>query len=782
MNARPIDRRIKRAASPLLRSDRSTRSLWAAFSVLSVLLLTYLIVLIVRGSNDYWTWLDGWGICALEVAASALCITRGFVRRPGRGAALFLGFAVLSWAIGDIALTIESLGGRTPSDPSWADLFYLSFYPLAYAGVVSFMRGHVQRRSTLNLLDGVIAGLGAAALCSAFAFHQIVHSTGQSALGTATNVAYPIGDLLLLFLVFAGTAILSGSRKTPWILMAIGLAVNVMGDTANLFQTSLGASQLGSTFNAIAWPIAILLVSMAVWVRPRPSNPLVIQKPANFLLPDLAAAAALLILSISSVHAISRVAVGLAIATLLIVGMRLVLSMHQLQILSRERHRQSVTDDLTGLSNRRRLFGVLDTFFADYDTEAAVKRTLAFLFVDLNHFKEINDSFGHPAGDELLRQLGDRLSQSLRKSDLLVRIGGDEFAVVLIDGDAEYANEVASRITESLEEPFRLDVISATIGASIGIAMAPYDAMDSAGLVWCADAAMYRAKLGRKAFVLYDPDLDEERDNMRLLEELRQSIDDGRLVLHYQPQLDLRSGAIETVEALIRWNHPRLGLLQPDKFLPLAQEAGLMQAITRWVLTQAAAQCASWHADGRPITIAVNVSPTNLMEPGFVEMVKHHLELNALPSKALILEITETCAIEEFETARRVIEQLKDLGVAVSIDDFGAGVTSLAYLSGLAVRELKLDRSFIVSLQGGKNEREVDLVRSTIELGHSMGLRIVAEGIEDEETLKLLAELGCDSAQGYCISRPKPADDLVLRQSDNSVSSRYSPDALSAAP
>jgi EAL domain-containing protein (putative c-di-GMP-specific phosphodiesterase class I) len=205
-----------------------------------------------------------------------------------------------------------------------------------------------------------------------------------------------------------------------------------------------------------------------------------------------------------------------------------------------------------------------------------------------------------------------------------------------------------------------------------------------------------------------------------------------------------------------------------------------MQAITKWVLKEAVSQCSQWHAEGKPMTMAVNVSPSNLMEPGFVQMVQHHLELNTLAPRALVLEITETCAIEEFETARRVIEDLKDLGVAVSIDDFGAGVTSLAYLSGLAVRELKLDRSFIVSLQGGKNEREVDLVRSTIELGHSMGLRIVAEGIEDDETLKLLAELGCDSAQGYCISRPKPADDLAFRYQGEP--SRLAPDALSSTP
>ncbi len=306
-------------------------------------------------------------------------------------------------------------------------------------------------------------------------------------------------------------------------------------------------------------------------------------------------------------------------------------------------------------------------------------------------------------------------------------------------------------------------MVKARIGASIGIAMAPTDATDSAGLVWCADVAMYRAKLGSAAFAIYEQNLDEEGDQLRMLEELRAAIDGGDLVLHYQPQLDLRSGEILAVEALVRWAHPRLGLLPPIRFLPLAEEAGLMRQITTWVLEEAAAQCAAWRASGRPLVVAVNVSPTNLLEPGFAQLVRSQLDRNDLPSDALVLEITETCMISEFERSRRVIEELRDLGVVVSIDDFGAGVTSLAYLSSLAVGELKLDRSFIAGLAGGDSDRDLDLVRSTIDLGHAMGLRIVAEGIEDEATLDLLSELGCDVAQGYCISRPKPASELAFR-------------------
>ncbi len=623
------------------------------------------------------------------------------------------------------------------------------------------MKAQTKKITATNWLDGAIAGFGAAAACAAFAFHSVFQSSGSASLSTVVNLAYPIGDALLLGLIAAGFAVLSGRRKIPWILLATGMSINVIGDAANVLQNSLGATSFGEFANAVAWPIAIVLMSMAVWIRPTPINPLIPERRAGFLLPCLAAAAALGILFAGTFYSIGRVAIALATLTLVAVGIRLIVSVRGVASLSQERHRQSVTDELTGLWNRRYLFRVLDAFFDEAD-ETQTERSLAFLFVDLDHFKEINDSFGHPAGDELLRQLGDRLHTSLRDTDLLVRLGGDEFAVVLIDGDADYAASVADRLTASLDQPFMLDVVSATVGASIGIAVAPTDATDSARLVWCADVAMYRAKLGKVPYALFELTIDEEHDQMRLMEELGVAIDEGQLVLHYQPQLDLRSGEMLAVEALIRWSHPRLGMLPPDSFVPMAEEAGLMLPITKWVIETAILQCAEWTASGRRLTVAVNVSPRNLMEPGFVEAVRDELRRQDLPAEMLVIEITETNVIAEFDATRHVIEDLRDLGVVVSIDDFGAGVTSLAYLSNLPVRELKLDRSFIAGIAGGDRDRELDLVRSTIELGHSMGLRIVAEGIEDTATLELLTELGCDLAQGFCISRPRLASDLNL--------------------
>ncbi len=744
-------------------SDRTKTVLWAAYALMGVLLVGYLASLIVRGPDRSSQLLDGWLVAGFEMAAAALCITRGLTRRPGRAVALTLGSGLIMWSLGDIALTVESLGGVTPPTPSLADVFYLGFYPLTYVAAVIFMRGEVRRLATPSWLDGAVASVGTASVCAAFVFERVLHLTGGNSAATAINLAYPIGDVLLLSLVVGGSTVMSGRRKAPWLLMATGIAINAVGDSANLFGTSFGASRLGFIFNAIAWPTSILLLSMSVWLRPHPSNPQTLRKPALFVIPGLSAACALVVLFVGNLHATSRLALGLATATLLLVGIRLVVSVRGMRSLSQERRHQSVTDELTGLGNRRCLHTVLDAFFADYDVTAARPRSIAFLFLDLNHFKEINDTFGHPVGDKLLKQLGPRLSACLREADLPIRLGGDEFVVVLVDGDADYATSVAQRLTNRLAEPFILGTVRVHISASIGIALAPTDATDSAGLLWCADVAMYRAKLAGVPFAIYQPDLDKSGNRLLLLDELRTAIDERQLVSHYQPQLDLRTGEIVAVESLLRWAHPRLGIVPPLEFLSLAEEAGLMGSITTLVLTDALAQCAAWRSAGNPLSVSVNISPANLLDPRFTEVVRDLLDSHQVPAEALVLEITETTVISHFDRAQSVTQELRDHGIVVSIDDFGAGFTSLAHLSSLAVKELKLDRIFIAGLTGGDSGRALDLVRATIDLGHALGLRIVAEGIEDCATLELLSDLGCDLGQGNFISRPKPANRLTFK-------------------
>ena len=735
--------------------------LWV-YGAMGLLLLAYCVSLIVRGPTQTVSPIDGWGVAAFELVASALCLSRA-LGSSRRMVLLLLGIGVLSWSIGDTVLAAESAGGGTPPVPSLADLFWLGFYPITYVALVLLTRKHVNRMGATTWLDGAVAGLGAAALCACFAFNTVLHSVGGSATTVATDLAYPIGDGLLLILAVGGTAIIPGCRKNPqWLLIAGGIGVAAVGDTFNLFASSGTTSHLGAILNGIAWPCTILLISIAVWVRPLHSSPLQPSATPGFLLPGLGACAGLSILLVDSLHPVSPVAIGLATATLMAVGVRLGLSVTRLRFLTDLRHRQAITDDLTGLGNRRQLFNLLDAFFADYADPETVARSLSLLYVDLDHFKEINDSFGHSAGDQVLRQLGPRLNKRLRETDVLVRVGGDELAVLIMDTDSDYAAVVAARLIAELEEPFELDAISVRVGASIGIATAPADATESTALLRCADLAMYRAKMGPRPFEVYRHDVDDDGNRLRLVDELRDAILGGDLEVYYQPQIDLVTGERSAMEALVRWPHSRLGLIPPLDFIPLAEEAGLMQSLTALVLERAIEQCAAWHADGQRMTVSVNVSATNLLDSGFSDSVLAALARHEVAPASLILEITETTIIRDFDLCKVVIEQLRGLGLGVSIDDFGAGVTSLAYLGSLAVSELKLDRSFLTRLATGDTERNLALVRATIALGHKLNMRVVAEGIEDVDALNMLAAIGCDMAQGYFISQPMRARDLGL--------------------
>ncbi|MGO9487434.1 MAG: putative bifunctional diguanylate cyclase/phosphodiesterase [Solirubrobacteraceae bacterium] len=733
------------------------KAIWVAYAAIAVLLAAYLGLLIDEPARQYSTWLDGWGIDTVEILAAALCLARAFTRQHGRTVPLVLGLALLSWSLGDVVLTVESLGGAEPPSPSLADALYLLFFPLAYVAIVLFMRGEVRRINSPSWLDSAVAGLGAAAVCAAFAFHSVLSATGGNGLGVATNLAYPVGDLLLLGLVVGSTAMLSGRKKTPWVLLALGMGLNVAGDTFNLLGSASGAVHVGAVVNGVAWPVSILVMSAAMWVPTGYTNPLLLPKPPGFLLPGLAALASVIVLLVGALGdgAVNGVAVGLAGLTLAAVGVRLAMSVRSLRSLTARHEHHSVTDYLTGLGNRRYLFQLLDAFFAETNGSNA-PRGLAFLFIDLNRFKEINDSFGHGAGDEILRHMGERLSGALKSTDALVRLGGDEFAAVLIDADSELSEAVATRLTETLTEPFSLDSVNVKIEASIGIALAGEHASDARTLVSCADLAMYRAKSTREPFAVYESSFADGGDLLRLAEQLREAIEKDELLLHYQPQRNLKTGEALASEVLVRWPHPTLGLIPPLKFLPLAEQAGLMGSLTRWVLEQALTQCASWREGGAVRAVAVNISPSNLLEPGFAAMVKEQLEAKSVPPEALALEITETSIITDFEHAKSVIDELAQLGVVVSVDDFGTGFTSLAYLSSLAVGELKLDRTFTTHVA----QRDRQLVRSTIDLGHALGLRVVAEGVEDAATLELLTQLGCDVGQGYFIGMPEPPETI----------------------
>ncbi len=749
-------RRYRCAISPSLAALRR-QPIFGIYGTLGLLVAGYLLVLIVRPVDQSMPLLDNWGVAIFEVTVAALGLLNLRRRRSHRAFALALGLALLAWGLGDLMLAAESLNGSAPAPPTWADASYLGFYPLAYAAIVLLLREEVTEFLPANWLDGAIAGLGAAGLCGAFAFTDILHGLGGAPLSVATDLAYPLGDVVLFGLAAGGSAVLAEHRPR-WFLLALACAINAVGDTFNLFDAAGKTTHIGLVLDGIAWPAAILLMSVVIWLPSSRGMSAKHSVAPSFLLPMLGAAASLVILVIGSIHHVIQVTIALAALTLLLVGVRLALSIRTLRILSDQRRRLANTDHLTSLGNRRQLDQALDTYFATRSEQRPDHR-LAFLFIDLDHFKEVNDFFGHAAGDEVLRQIGPRLKACLRSSDLLVRLGGDELGVLLFETDPDYCTTVAQRVLSTLREPFDLGEVIVRISASIGIAIAPTDASDSAGLMRCADLAMYRAKESKSAIELYR-DLDGATQQIALVKELATAVAEHRLQLFFQPQINLAAASVVACEALLRWPHPSLGMVPPLTFLPLAEEAGLMEPLTGFVVEQALAQLSSWRAAGHAVRAAINVSTTNLLEPGFADFLSGRLEHYALPAELLVVEITETTVLREFERSKRMIADLHGRGVQVSMDDFGAGFTSLAYLVDLELTEIKLDRAFISGLAGAERRRE--LVGSTIRLCHSLGLRVVAEGIEDAATLEALRSLGCDLGQGYHIGRPMPAPELSL--------------------
>ena len=746
------------AELPRRMTGRFPSALRGLYGLFAVLLLAYLVVLVVRPAARESLLLNGWGAAGFEIVVSALVIVRGLTSKRDAAVPLALGTAMLMWSLGDLVLTWESRHGATPASPALPDLFYLLFFPLAYLALAMMVRREAIQLVPALWLDGAIAGLGAAALCAAFAFRGIEHLAGGSAAAVATNLAYPLGDVLLLTLVVGGTVLLSGRRRAAWYLVAAGCAVNATGDTFNLFHGA-GAPALGSIADAIAWPASLLLMSVAMWIPAAARDPLAETTTPGFLLPGAGAVGALAVLLVASLNGASMSAVALATGTLLVAGLRLALTLGSLRTLTEERQLQAVTDQLTGLGNRRRLDQVLSQFFAEPRMGAATG--LAFLYVDLDHFKEVNDSFGHAAGDDLLRQIGPRIRACLDERDLLLRIGGDELAVLLLGSGEAHGVSVAERVSAAIHEPFALEMVTVRIGASIGIALGEH-AQEPTALMRCADLAMYRAKHSGDPYAVYDAEIDTQSDRLRLVDDLRTALEKDELELYYQPQIDLTSGSVVAVEALLRWPHPRLGFVPPLDFLPLAEEAGLMRPLTKFVLEEALSQCADWRGAGQNLTVAVNVSATNMLDEDFVALVEEQLRNHRTPADALILEITETTLISDLERCGAVIDRLRALGCTVSIDDFGAGFTSLASLSRLAVGEVKLDRSFLTTLDQQPNNRA--LVESTISLAHALGLQVVAEGVEEAATLDTLTNLGCDLAQGYYIARPTTAAELKLAE------------------
>ncbi|MHA7219143.1 putative bifunctional diguanylate cyclase/phosphodiesterase [Arthrobacter sp. MDT1-48-3] len=683
------------------------------------------------------------GITA-ELAAVAVCVVAVLARcrsqwQVGLGAA-----AVAVYTAGDAFYLLVLQGQHSLAVVSAADVAYFAFYPLMLGTLVMTVR-KLRGLTWPLLLDSLVGALAAASVMA-----MLLAPVLQAGAGSSTTfemvvvVVYPLLDLLLISTI-GGLMTSRGLDLGPrWPLLVAGLMLFAAADIAYALGTN--GYSAGSVIDA-GWILGI--VAIALWIDGVARAGTVLRHhdrglPAVTML-MVATGSAVSVLLIGCQVPIAPLAQVLAALTVLLAAAPLLFRNRLLAALA-------TTDDLTGLPNRRGLV-------RDLGGRLGGQRSGALFFLDLDRFKDVNDALGHDVGDALLVEVGERFARPLTPNDLLARLGGDEFAVFLDGVTREEALKVARRLEAELLEPVRIGTAALTIRVSIGIALTPENGTDIQLLMRKADIAMFRAKSERSGHHLYSSlDDDGGARKLRTLQELRTALAEGQFELHYQPKVHLPDDAVTSVEALIRWNHPVIGQLPPTSFLPLAEEAGLMPELSTLVLEAAVHQVSRWRADGLTISVAVNLSGS-CIQPGLPRQVRTLLERHHMPAGCLTLEITEDMLMADPARSAKILARLRADGIQVSIDDFGTGYSSLAYLRDLPADELKLDRSFITAMRSDR--RAGGLVGSIIDLAHSLDLRVVAEGVDNEETLVELRALGCDLAQGFHFARPLPAAEVA---------------------
>ena len=692
---------------------------------------------------------------ALNISAAALVLIRAFRVRAERWPCLLIGAGMASSAAGDVVYAAWVPEGQVPSV---ADPVYLAFYPLVYAGMLLLMRERLKRVPTAFRLDALICGLTLGALAAAVATGPIDAALAGEPATVLVGLAYPVGDLLLLALAAGMLPFLGWRAELRWGLLVAGFMAYAVADTVYLFQTSAGTYLEGTLIDA-CWPMASLFIAVAAWLPRSATSPR--PKPGlGSYVPAIVCAGVALAVAVLANQ--SRVAVTLAALTLIAVAWRLAVTFRDVSATA-EAHRQAMTDELTGLPNRLSLATTLTAVSVDEpSTMFRSRSSRALLLLDIVQFREINYFAGRHVGDELLSRVATRLAQSVRPDDVIARTGGDEFAVLFADSvDIMTARARAGALLEALRQPFELDPITVQVEASISIALCPDHCDHPSELLSCVETASPHAKSATSKIVVYDAGrVQSERDkDDYLVEELRAALSNDELMCFYQPKIRADDGGVHSVEALLRWQHPRRGLLLPEEFLPVAERAGLMRQVANCVFNLALAQTRTWHDDGIRMIVAVNLSMASLLDLDLVDTIERLLATHHVSPEALILEITEGTFANDSTRSRKTVTALRRLGVRISLDDYGTGWSSLARLQDMSVDELKLDRVFVSRL--AEDPRSIAIVRSTVALAHSLGADLVAEGVEDEATLRALRQYGCNITQGFVHTPPLPADELL---------------------
>jgi diguanylate cyclase (GGDEF)-like protein len=721
----------------------------------------------IRAHTGYSPGWDGWFQNSILAAASLLVGLRAWRVESSRVAWGCLATGLGLYALGNIIYFSYVQYQAHPPAPSVADYAWLACYPFLYSGVIGLARQRTTRTDHRLRMDSVVIALGLSAVAMLW-LRVMLHGTDGSLATVLTTMAYPVGDLLMVLILVSSLALNGWRIDSIWAWLGGGLCMFAAADTIYAIRVATDSYKAGTLLDPM-WAVAATAIAIAAWRRPdrlprtRSHGWAVLVVPTLFLITSL-------VLLVVAGHEFVPLPVRvLAAATILAGVVRAALTFQEMRRLV-VNGVEARTDELSGLGNRRAFLEAVEARVAQGRGRFSV------ILLDLDRFKEVNDSLGHLAGDRLLREVGARLKTRMRQGDVLARLGGDEFAILLDNTAPEEARDIVERLRLDLQQAFVDEGMTIYSDASCGVAGWPGAAATVDGLLQRADIAMYDAKRDRLGTAVYShADETDLSAPFRLIEELRTALDHDELLLFFQPKLDLRTGELQGVEALVRWQHPVNGLLAPDQFLPQAERYGLMRQLATRVLSLALDQIVEWRHAGLDTTVAVNISVSNLLDIELPEQIRTLLAVRNLPPSCLTLEVTETTLMVDPTRAAELLTRLQLVGVQVSIDDYGTGYSSLARLRDLPVNELKLDRSFLTGID--RDPRAGAIVRSTVELAHSLGLTLVAEGIESEADETILRGLACDQGQGYHLARPMPAGELV-----SWIAERDTTRALSAIP
>jgi diguanylate cyclase (GGDEF)-like protein len=745
---------------------------WAAASMsfLALLVFTPLGATGTVALDDY--------ACAVSPMAAGIACLWAWWRSTGRVrlAWFWLACSLFSWAAGEVVWTVYEVHlHRIVPFPSMGDVAYLGFVPLAITGLLCFPAWRVAGAARLRpVFDGAIAAGALLFISWATVLGPAVESSTGSLTSEVISMAYPVSDVLLATIALLTVARAQGRQRVTMLVVSAGLLVVAIADSSFVWFIAQGKYASGNLFDT-GYVSGFLLIGVAaVYSRGAEVETEAVDDDIpsrmSLALPyaPLLITTPLVVLRKLGDHPLTRVEFGICVAVAIAIMARQVLSIQMIVALSSklrdtvaelrsrevELNYRAFHDALTGLANR--------ALFADRVSHALARsrrpEPVFLLLADLDDFKIVNDTMGHAAGDALLVGVADRLRAIVRPEDTVARLGGDEFAI-LLDGcpDLHAANEVAARIAESLVKPFHIGGVDTTIGASVGVAVAA-DGSSGEDLLRDADIAMYAAKSGGKGgHAVYAAEMAElSIDRLQLKRDLGDALINSQLTLRYQPIIELDTGRICAVEALLRWMHPVRGAIDPDVFIPLAEASGEIMPIGRWVLQQACRQASTWNKSSPVLGLAVNLSGRQLSDPQLISTVRAALADAEFPAEQLTLEITESALVDD-QTALESLQALRAIGLHLAIDDFGTGHSSLSRLRRYPIDVLKVDRSFISALTPGPGPQDV-LLATILRLGDGLGIDVIAEGVETESELAALRALGYKQAQGYLFARPADPD------------------------